>query len=153
MSLCATGCPLPALLLAPFFSRGFDYRSSFFAPKPHGNACYAGYGGPREQCRSVPRGGVEKKKRIGRGPRERCRSVPRGGVKKKKGERSVADRESSIALCHGMALKKKGSVEDRESGVALCHKVALKKKKRERETERYRSGTERALSLSATGWR
>ena len=100
-------------LVAPFFSRGFVYRSSFFAPKPHGNACYAGYGGPRE----------------------RCRSVPRGGVKKKKGERSVADRESSIALCHGMALKKKGSVEDRESGVALCHKVALKKK-REREIGR-----------------
>ena len=36
--------------------------SSFFAPKPHGNACYAGYGRPREQCRSVPRAGVEKKK-------------------------------------------------------------------------------------------
>ena len=77
--------------------------SSFFAPKPHGNACYAGYGGPREQCRSVPRGGVE---------------------------------------------KKKGSVEDRESGVALCHGVALKKKK-----ERDRSRTERAVSLCATGWR
>ena len=30
--------PLPSLLLAPF-----DSRSSFFAPKPHGNACYAGY--------------------------------------------------------------------------------------------------------------
>ena len=37
--------------------------SSFFAPKPHGNACYAGYGGPRERCRSVPRGGVKKEKR------------------------------------------------------------------------------------------
>ena len=48
---------------------------------------------------------------------------------KKKGERSVADRESSIALCHGVALKKKGSVEDRESGVALCHGVASKKKR------------------------
>ena len=55
----------------------------------------------------MPRGGVEKE-RIGRGPRERCRSVPQGGVKKKeKEERSVADRESSIALCHGVALKKK----------------------------------------------
>ena len=52
-----------ALLLAPFFSRGFVYRSSFFAPKPHGNACYAGYGGPRERCHSVPRGGVKKEKR------------------------------------------------------------------------------------------
>ena len=34
--------PLPALLLAPFFRAVFDSRSSFFAPKPHGNACYAG---------------------------------------------------------------------------------------------------------------
>ena len=80
--------------------------SSFFPPKPHGNACYAGYGGPREQCRSVPRGGVEKKKgsvedresgvalchgvalikrrEIGRGPREQYRSVPRDGVKKER---------------------------------------------------------------------
>ena len=33
--------PLPALLLAPFFV--FDSRSSFFAPKLHENACYAGY--------------------------------------------------------------------------------------------------------------
>ena len=66
--------------------------------------------GPREQYRSVPRDGV-KKERIGGGPPERCRSVPRDGV------------------------KKKGSVEDRESGVALCHKVALKKK-RDREIGR-----------------
>ena len=35
--------PLPALLLAPFYRVLFDSRSSFFAPKPHGNACYAGY--------------------------------------------------------------------------------------------------------------
>ena len=36
--------PLPALLLAPFFARSLiDSRSSFFAPTPHGNACYAGY--------------------------------------------------------------------------------------------------------------
>ena len=64
--------------------------------------------GPREQYRSVPRDGV-KRERIGRGPRERCRSVSQGGVKKKKEERerSVADRESSIAQCHGVALKKK----------------------------------------------
>ena len=56
-------CPPSALLLAPFFSRGFVYRSSFFAPKPHGNACYAGYGGPRERCRSVPRDGIKRKDR------------------------------------------------------------------------------------------
>ena len=52
--------------------------------------------------------------------------------------RAMADRESSVALCHGMALKKKRSVEDRESGVALRHKVALKKKRKERERERER---------------
>ena len=63
----------------------------------------------------MPRGGVEKE-RIGRGPRERCRSVPQGGVKKRERERerSVADRESSIAQCHGVALKKKkGKKNDR----------------------------------------
>ena len=32
MSLFATGCPLPAILLAPFFREVFDSRSSFFAP-------------------------------------------------------------------------------------------------------------------------
>ena len=97
----------------------------------------------------MPRDGVKKERReIGRGPREQYCSVPRNGVKKKG---SVEDRESSIPLCHGMALKEKGSVEDRESGVALCHKVALKKKKGER--ERDRSRTERVVSLSATGWR
>ena len=32
---------LPALLLAPFFAPAvFDSRSSFFAPKPHGNVYY-----------------------------------------------------------------------------------------------------------------
>ena len=84
------GAPFPLLTCA---------ISSFFAPKLHGNACYAGYGGPREQCRSVPRGGVE---------------------------------------------KKKGSVEDRESGVALCHKVALKK---ERESEIGRGPREQYRSV------
>ena len=77
-----TSRPLPALLLAPFFCAVFDSRSSFFAPKPQGNACYADYHGPREQGRPVPRVGVIKKG-------------------------SVMDRESSVALCHGVALKKK----------------------------------------------
>ena len=54
----------------------------------------------------MPRGGV-KKKRIGRGPRERCRSVSLFFKRHLVAERSVADRESSIALCHGVALKKK----------------------------------------------
>ena len=43
-----------------------------------------------------------------------------------------------------MALKKKGSVEDRESGVALCHKVALKK---ERESEIGRGPREQYRSV------
>ena len=38
------------------------------------------------------------------------------------------------------------AMADRESSVALCHGVALKKKKD-------RSRTERAVSLCATGWR
>ena len=58
------GAPFPLLTCA---------ISSFFAPKPHGNASYAGYGGPREQCRSVPRSGVEKKK--GRSRTERAVSL------------------------------------------------------------------------------
>ena len=133
----------------------------------------------------MPRGGIRKKKKSV-AVQERCRSVPRGAPSrslfapfprslllnrtemlatramadressialchgmelKKKG--SVEDRESGVALCHGMTLKKEGSVEDRESGVALCHKVALKKRERERD----RSRTERTVSLSATGWR
>ena len=98
-------CPPSALLLAPFFSRGFVYRSSFFAPKPHGNACYAGYGGPREQCRSVPRGGVKEKKMIGRRPRERCVSFPLFGRKNelqgRKEHNAKGDREraESRSLC------------------------------------------------------
>ena len=89
-----TSSPLPALLLAPFFCAVFDSRSSFFAPKPQGNACYAGYHGPREQCRPVPPGGVIKKG-------------------------SVMDRESSVALCHGVALKKKNDRSQTERAVCL----------------------------------
>ena len=92
----------------------------------------------------MPRGG-DNKKRIGRGPRERCRSVSLFFKRHLVAERSVADRESSIALRHGVALKRKGSVEDRESNIALCHGVGLKKKDRPR--------TERAVSLCATRWR
>ena len=68
-----------ALLLAPFFSRGFVYRSSFFAPKPRGNACYAGYGGPRERCIAIPRFGINnalqgRKERNSKGVWERAES-------------------------------------------------------------------------------
>ena len=63
---------------------------------------------------------------------------------------NCTDRESSVTLCHGVALKKKRdrgpreprrsvprggvkkkgerSVEDRESSIALCHGMALKEK-------------------------
>ena len=70
--------------------------------------------------------------------RESSVALCHGVASKKKG--SVADLENVVALCHGVALKKKGSVEDRESGVALCHKVAFKQKR-----ERDRSRTERAV--------
>ena len=61
MSLCATGCRLPALLLAPFFARSLTL-------------------------------------------------VPRSLLLNRKetlATQAIADRESSVALCHGVALKKK----------------------------------------------
>ena len=33
-----------------FIGAILDSRSSFFAPKPHGNACYAGYERVEEKC-------------------------------------------------------------------------------------------------------
>ena len=38
----------------PFFRAVFDSRSSFFAPKPHGNACYAGYSLAKNRANSIP---------------------------------------------------------------------------------------------------
>ena len=93
--------------------------------------------GPRERCRSVPRGGVKKiwsvadreqcysvthrdfeeTNMIGRGPREQCRSVPRGSVKK---ELSLADRESCVTLYRGVAFKE----------VTLCRRIAFFFKKK-----------------------
>ena len=35
--------PPPRSFTRAIFHAVFDVRSSFFAPKPHGNACYAGY--------------------------------------------------------------------------------------------------------------
>ena len=84
----------------------------------------------------MPRGGIrEKINNIGRGPRERCRSVPlplfylrhffRAGLSivprslllnrtETLATRAMADRESSVAQCHGVALKKKkGKKNDR----------------------------------------
>ena len=37
------GPSLPRSYTYAIFRAVFDFRSSFFAPKPHGNACYAGY--------------------------------------------------------------------------------------------------------------
>ena len=73
VSLCARGAPFPLFTCA---------ISSFFAPKPNGNACYAGYGGPREQCRSVPRGGVKKKT-----------------TTKKASERDLSQTKRAVSLC------------------------------------------------------
>ena len=102
----------------------------------------------------MPRDGVKKERReIGRGPREQYRSVPRDGVKKKG---SVEDRESGVALCHKVALKKKGerererSVADRESSIAQCHGVALKKKQRKKKMIG-RGPRERCRSVSQVG--
>ena len=37
--------PPPRSFTSAIFRTVFDSRSSSFAPKPHGNACYAGYSG------------------------------------------------------------------------------------------------------------
>ena len=55
------GVPPHRCCTCVIFRAVFDPNSSFFAPKPHGNPCYAGYRGLREQCRSVPRGGDKEK--------------------------------------------------------------------------------------------
>ena len=127
----------------------------------------------------MPRGGIRKKiNNISRGPRKPCRSVPRGARSplfylrhffawfltlvhrslllnrtETLAAQAVADGESSVALCHGVAsggygllvaLKKK-----KEIGLGpreRCHSVprcSVKKKDRSR--------TERAVSLWATG--
>ena len=136
--------------------------------------------GPRERWRSVPRGGVKKKKERDRdrSRTERAASLYATGwrykkkkkkKKKKERERSVADRAISIALCHGVALKK-GSVEDRERCRSMPRGGVKKKKRKKREIcrgpseqnrsvprggvkKKDRSRTERAESLCATGWR
>ena len=107
----------------------------------------------------MPRGGIrEKINNIGRGPREPCRSVPRGAPSpffylrhfyawcltlvprslllnrtETFATQAVADGESSVALCHGVA----------SGGYGLL--VALKK--------RDRSRNERAVSLCPMVWR
>ena len=41
-SFLPTPPPPPRSFTCAIFRAVFDSRSSFFAPKPHGNACYAG---------------------------------------------------------------------------------------------------------------
>ena len=124
----------------------------------------------------MPRGGIRKKiNNISRGPRKPCRSVPRGARSplfylrhffawfltlvprslllnrtETIATQAVADGESSVALCHGVASggygllvalkKEKRSVSDRESSVTLCHGVALKKRIDRGPREQCRSG-------------
>ena len=98
---------------------------------------------PRERCHAVPQGGV--KKRSARGPRELCRSVPWGVPFP-----SCYLRHFSRGLWPSFSLfapKPHGNAchaGDWERSVALCHGVALKKD---------RSRITRAVSLCATGWR
>ena len=61
---------------------------------------------------------------------------------------SVADWESTKYHSVPRGCVKKGLVADRGSDVALCHGMALKRKKLND-----RSLTERAVSVYATGWR
>ena len=100
---------------------------------------------PRDRCRSVPQGGVKKSDRS-RTKRavSLCATgwhsasltlVPRSLLLNRKetlAMQGIADQETSVALRHGVASKKKRSVADQESGIALCHGVALKKKKNDR---------------------
>ena len=79
----------------------------------------------------MPRGGIwEKINNIGRGPRERCRSVPRGARSPLFYLRHffpwcliLVPRSlllNRVALCHGVASKKKKeSVADQEGAVSL----------------------------------
>ena len=64
--------------------------------------------------------------------------------------RAMADRESSVALCHGVALKKKRIGRGPRERCRSVPRGGVKKKKKK---ERDRSRTERAVSLCATGWR
>ena len=68
---------------------------------------------------------------------------------------SVEDRESGVALCHKVALKKKGererSVADRESSIAQCHGGALKKKQRKKKKMIGRGPRERCIAIPRFG--
>ena len=64
---------------------------------------------------------------IGRGPRERCRSVPRGGVKKKKG--SVAERKQYRCVPRGVVKEEKEKNHDKswtEREVSLFPSIRYK---------------------------
>ena len=116
-----------------FWSRA--YESGFAVPR-------GGIGknigcAPRERCRSEPRGAPSPLFYL-RHFLARCLTLdPRSLLNRTDAlaTQAMADRESVV----GIALKKKGSVEDRESGVAPCHGVALKKKKGHGPREQFRS--------------
>ena len=113
MSLCATGCPLPALLLGPILTlvpcslllnREETLATRAIANRESGVAgCYGvalkkkviGHG-PREQCRFEPRGGVKGKKMIGRRPREQCVSFPLFGRKSALQRKKRTQREKNL---------------------------------------------------------
>ena len=97
----------------------------------------------------MSRGGIRKKiNNIGRGPRERCCSVPLGAPSPLFYLRHFFARCLTLVprslLLNRTQILATQAMADRESSVAQCHGVALKK---------YRSRTERAVSLCATGWR
>ena len=98
------GAPFLLFFLAPFFRELFDSRSSFFAPnrtETLATQAVADRESSAALCHGVASAGYMllvalKKKGIGRGPRERCRSVPRGGVKKKK---KIGRGKKAVSLC------------------------------------------------------
>ena len=104
----------------------------------------------RESSVALCYGVALKKKKIGRGLREQCRTVPRGGVKKR--ERSVANRESGVALCQGVALKTKKEREIGRGPRERCRSVprggVKNKKKREIGPGAVVADRERGVSLS-----
>ena len=91
-------------------------------------------GGPREQYRSVPRGGVKKEKRgkkmIGRGPRERCMAIPRFGInnalqgRKERNSKGVWERAESRGL-FVVSINKTRTVLWTDAHSSVLHTIEL----------------------------
>ena len=80
----------------------------------------------------MPRGCI-RGKNIGRGPRERCRSVPRGARSPLFNLRHFFFARSLTLVPRSLLLNRTETlatqaIADRERSVALCHRVALKKR-------------------------